>query len=373
METRAPYAVIGFFVLAAIVAVFGFVYWLNNTGGLGERQVYRVRFENSVSGMLTGSAVLFNGIRVGEVTDLRLNPEAPQEIIATIAVAPATPIRADTTASIDFQGLTGVAVVTLGGGTPTAPRLVSTDGRPPMIKADPMAWQNMTQAARTVLRRLDTVLAENAEPLRGTIANLNTFSEALARNSARIDGIVAGVERMTGGGAAGAPPVSYNLTAPRAFPASDRKRGQVAIPEPVALLMFDTQKLLIQPNPAEGPTFARAQWADNIPKLVQSKIIQAFENANYLEAVSRPVDGLASDYQLLLDIRSFQISTAGAPVADVELSARIMGANGKIVAMRTFRSSVPAQLTDARSAALSLDQAFGAVATDLVIWAAAAL
>jgi phospholipid/cholesterol/gamma-HCH transport system substrate-binding protein len=56
------------FVLAVVGAVFGFVYWLQNIGGLGERTVYQIKFENSVSGLLVGSAVLFNGIRVGEVT-----------------------------------------------------------------------------------------------------------------------------------------------------------------------------------------------------------------------------------------------------------------------------------------------------------------
>ena len=80
--------------LAAIVAVFGFVYWLHNTGGLGERTVYRVRFENTVSGLLTGATVLFNGIRVGEVTELRLSPDDPRQVLATIAVAPSAPIRA---------------------------------------------------------------------------------------------------------------------------------------------------------------------------------------------------------------------------------------------------------------------------------------
>ena len=74
METRAPYAIIGLFVLAAIGAVLGFVYWLNNTGGLGERRVYRVQFDTPVSGLLVGASVLFNGIRVGEVTELKLPP-----------------------------------------------------------------------------------------------------------------------------------------------------------------------------------------------------------------------------------------------------------------------------------------------------------
>ena len=61
METRAPYALIGSLVLAAVAAIFGFVYWLNNAGGLGKRTIYEVRFENTVSGLLKGAGVLFNG------------------------------------------------------------------------------------------------------------------------------------------------------------------------------------------------------------------------------------------------------------------------------------------------------------------------
>jgi phospholipid/cholesterol/gamma-HCH transport system substrate-binding protein len=123
METRAPYALIGLFVLAIIGAVFGFVYWLHNTGGLAERAYYRIRFEHSVSGMLVGAAVLFNGIRVGEVTDLKLDPANPNQVLTTIGVIAGTPIRSDAKAGIEFQGLTGVAVVALSGGNPAAPAL----------------------------------------------------------------------------------------------------------------------------------------------------------------------------------------------------------------------------------------------------------
>src|ERR1700733_15818383 len=100
METPAPFVFIGLFLLAIVGAPFGFVYWLHNTGGLGERTVYRVRFENTVSGLLTGAGVLFNGIRVGEVTDLKLDPDNPREVMATITVAAATPVRADAQAGL---------------------------------------------------------------------------------------------------------------------------------------------------------------------------------------------------------------------------------------------------------------------------------
>jgi phospholipid/cholesterol/gamma-HCH transport system substrate-binding protein len=70
METRARYALIGLFMLAVIAASFAFVYWLENKGGFAQRETYQIRFQGSVSGLLIGSAVLFNGIRVGEVTGL---------------------------------------------------------------------------------------------------------------------------------------------------------------------------------------------------------------------------------------------------------------------------------------------------------------
>ena len=78
MEIRAPYVLIGGFVLAVIAAGFGFVYWLHNAGSLTERTTYRIHFENTVSGLLTGAAVLFNGIRVGEVTALELDRQQSQ-------------------------------------------------------------------------------------------------------------------------------------------------------------------------------------------------------------------------------------------------------------------------------------------------------
>src|ERR1043166_9752709 len=107
METRAPFLVVGAFVLAAIAAVFGFVYWLHNSGGLGPRATYHVEFEGSVPGLLVGAAVLFNGIRVGEVTECARAPDSPRRGDATSAGSLTTPMRADTKGGLEGQGLTG--------------------------------------------------------------------------------------------------------------------------------------------------------------------------------------------------------------------------------------------------------------------------
>lgn len=370
MEIRARYVQVGAFTLAVIAAGFVFVYWLNNVGGLRERAVYHIRFENSVSGLLRGSAVLFNGIRVGEVTSLELSPDKPRQVQATVAIERSTPVRADTAVGIDFQGLTGSPVIALTGGISAAP-LATARGEIPVLVADPAASQSMSQAARDVLRRFDTVLAENSQPLRNMIANLDTFSGALARNSDRLDGIVAGLERLTGGAAAKARQAVYDLTVPSGFPAPEKVlEGQLVVPDPTALSLLDTEKILIKPAAGPSTTVPDGQWGDTVPKMLQMKVIQAFENAGNFSAVSRPVEGLTGDYQLLIDIRRFQITTAAAPVAEVEFAGKVLDGNGRILETRIFRATQPAAAADAPAATAALDQAFGKVATELVAWTA---
>src|SRR6202166_5038305 len=142
METRAPFVVVGAFVLAAIAAVFGFVYWLHNTGGLGPRAAYHVQVEGSAPRVLVGAAVLVNGMRVGEVTDLGLAPDNPRRVNAAISVASTTPVRSDTKVGLEFQGLTGVPAIALEGGAQAA-----NSGEGPTLLAEPGAGQSMTQAA----------------------------------------------------------------------------------------------------------------------------------------------------------------------------------------------------------------------------------
>jgi phospholipid/cholesterol/gamma-HCH transport system substrate-binding protein len=260
METRAPFVVVGAFVLAAIAAVFGFVYWLQNTGGLGPRTTYQVRFEGSVPGLLVGAAVLFNGIRVGEVTGLGLAPDSPRGVNATISVASTTPVRADTKVGLEFQGLTGVPVIALEGGL-----LVANADKVPTLVAEPGAGQGMTQAARDALRKVDSVLTENSGALKESIGNFKVFSEGLARNTGKLDGIVAGLERMTG--VTSPPPkITYDLRAlQNPGPVSKVINVQWAIPEPTAVAMLETQRFLFSPA-QEYSGFAEAMWADGAAK-----------------------------------------------------------------------------------------------------------
>ena len=368
METRAPFVLIGAFVLAAIAAVFGFVYWLHNTGGLGPRTSYHVQFEGSVPGLLVGAAVLFNGIRVGEVTDLGLAPDHPRRVNATIAVMSTTPVRADTKVGLEFQGLTGVPVIALAGG-----QQLGASGAVPTLIAEASAGQSMTQAARDALRRVDAVLADNAEPLKTTIANLQVFSDGLARNTGKLDGIITGLERMTGGGGSAAK-VTYDLRAARTFPGTSGKilKGELVVPEPTAVAMLETQRFLFSPA-NEAPEFANVMWADSIPKLLQARLLESFENYDIAHAPLRSMDGVQADYQLLIDVRRFQITIDPEPVADIELSARILDKDGKVVASRLFQEAEKFDKIDPPTAATAFNDAFVRITRGMVAWTVDAL
>lgn len=362
METRAPFVVVGAFVLAAIAAVFGFVYWLHNTGGLGPRATYHVQFDGSVPGLLVGAAVLFNGIRVGEVADLGLAPDNPRRVNATISVSSTTPVRSDTKVGLEFQGLTGVPVIALEGGT-----LLKDSGAVSTLIAEPGAGQGMTQAARDTLRRVDSVLAENAEPLKSTIANLQVFSEGLARNTGKLDSIVAGLEKMTGGGTP-AQKMTYDLRAPQnQGSASKSIKGQLAIPEPTAVAMLETQRMLFSPV-KDYPGFAEFLWADSIPKLLQARLIESFENYDIAHAPLRVAEMGQTDFQLLIDVRRFRIATGSEPAAEIGLSARIVDKNGKVVASRLFEDSQKFDKVEPPAAIAAFDDAFGRIAKEMIAW-----
>jgi phospholipid/cholesterol/gamma-HCH transport system substrate-binding protein len=367
METRAPYVVVGAFVLATIVAVFGFVYWLHNTGGLGPRKTYHVQFDGSVPGLLVGAGVLFNGIRVGEVIDLGLAADNPRQVNATISVASTTPVRADTKVGLEFQGLTGVPVITLEGGA----QLVGT-GEVPTLIAEPGAGQSMTQAARDALRKVDAVLTENSEPLKKTFANLETFSDGLARNTGKIDNILAGLEKTMGGGTP-AQKTTYDLRAPQnPGPASKPLKGQLAIPEPTAIAMLETQRFLFSPA-KDYPGFADSIWADSIPKLLQARLIEGFENYDINHAPLRVTDVGQTDFQLLVDVRRFRIATDSGPVAEIGFSVRIVDKNGKVVASRLFEDAEKFDKVEPPAAVAAFNEAFGRMAKDLIAWTVQAL
>ena len=207
METKANYVVIGFFTIGVLVAGFTFVHWFRSIGKSTVSANYHVVFQGPVGGLRTGAGVLFNGMRVGEVSDLQLNRHDPKQVIATIRVDANTPVRADTIVGLDFQGLTGIANISLRGGDPTAAALPEGADGMAVLTAEPAATQDITASVREVLRKVDTFIADNQSSLHNSLANIETFTDTLKKNSEHLNNVMAsadrvmkGVESLTGAG-----------------------------------------------------------------------------------------------------------------------------------------------------------------------------
>lgn len=364
MEIRARYLTIGLFTLGVIAAGFLFVFWLNNAGGLGKREQYNLIFKGSVAGLFVGSPVTFNGVRTGEVGNISVYSADPRQVVVGIGVAEGTPVLSDTKVMLDFQGLTGAATVALLGGDPgAAPLQPNRPGDLPFLTANADATLSMTQSVRAALQKFDTLLTDNADPLKNTIGNLNTFTTALARNSDRVDGILAGLERMTGGAGKKSTGQVVDLSPPKALGLIAKvPAGQIAITEPTALGALDTDKLVL--DPAAAADTPSASWADALPKLMQARLVQSFENAGMAGQVMRG-DGSTSDYLLQSDIRAFGIASDGA---ELELGAKLLDAKGRVLAGKIFKVKSALVSPDAKIAAQVLNDAFGRATQELIGW-----
>jgi phospholipid/cholesterol/gamma-HCH transport system substrate-binding protein len=152
-------------------------------------------------------------------------------------------------------------------------------------------------------------------------------------------------------------------------PLENPPSGQLQVSEPTAIVSFDSQKILYRTEGGERVPAEDGQWGDTTSKILHAKVIQTFENAHYMRVV-RPTDAIASDFQLLLDLRSFEVVTAPERRAEVEFTAKVVGEGGKVLDGRTFRATAPVKAEDTAAAAAGLNDAFGQAAGELVKWVA---
>jgi phospholipid/cholesterol/gamma-HCH transport system substrate-binding protein len=203
METKANYVAVGIFTLALLLAAFGFVWWSSGVGGGGDFATLRVKIPGSASGLGRGSAVLFNGVKVGDVTRIFIDVNDPTVALADTTIDRLTPITKSTTADVGLAGLTGQASIELKGGAVGEENILAVaeaNGTVAEITANPSALGNILQLAQNFLTRADAVLTgvesfvnEARVPLVATATNAQKFSEALGRNADNIDSFLASV------------------------------------------------------------------------------------------------------------------------------------------------------------------------------------
>ncbi|GAB4375298.1 MAG: MlaD family protein [Acidobacteriota bacterium] len=199
METRASHVLVGAFAIAIVGLAFAGILWL---GRLDRQQgrLYELVFEDRVVGLSVGSAVQFQGIPVGEVRRLALDPGDPRRVIAVIRIDPEVPVRQGVVAELQLQGITGQSIVQLVGARPDAPPLgAPPDGGLPRIPTRPSRLQQLVADAPTLLAQSNLVLSrlerlldeENQQRIRSLLAHLEQASAGLARQEPRFDGLVA--------------------------------------------------------------------------------------------------------------------------------------------------------------------------------------
>ena len=200
METRANYIMVGLFVLLLAFGLLGFILWLAKFQFEQEFARYDIVFESAVTGVREGSAVRYQGVRVGEVLRVDLDEERPTAIRVRIEVEKRTPVRADSKATLELEGLTGGRYVLLSGGSPDAPPLEPPPGRdfaeiPPGVSSFEEVLEGAPEVLENVnllLRRAQALLSDtNLRNIEQLIANMSAVTGAIADNSDNIDQLIA--------------------------------------------------------------------------------------------------------------------------------------------------------------------------------------
>lgn len=199
METKANYVLIGAFTIA--VAIFGllFLLWAANYASARNWQRYDVIFNEPVTGLTVGSAVQYNGIAVGTVEDLKLDPQDPRMVMAHLKLQHDAPIKVDTRARLSQAGLTGSPFIQLTGGSPNAPPLEPDErDQVPVILTEPSALQNIADTANRLVERLDRMFSEeNVEHFSATMANIDRMTGAIGGQDADLRALIINARRAT--------------------------------------------------------------------------------------------------------------------------------------------------------------------------------
>jgi phospholipid/cholesterol/gamma-HCH transport system substrate-binding protein len=199
METRAKHITVGAFVLTSVLAIAFFVFWLARFQGEAKYYDYFVRFSGSVSQLRIDSTVLFGGIPVGRVTDVSIDPENSELARVDLAIREGTPIRVDSQATLELQGIAGGVVVQISRGTKKA-ALLEPDSE---IKAGPSALEQIVRRVPDLLTKIDGITDRmndllsdrNRQAFSNSLANLEAITRQLSGEAGSAEGIMANASR----------------------------------------------------------------------------------------------------------------------------------------------------------------------------------
>ncbi|PYC23731.1 MlaD family protein [Pseudomonas mosselii] len=201
METRAHHVLIGLVTVLVVAGAMLFGLWLTKSSVDDAFKDYEVVFNEAVSGLSRGSPVQYNGIKVGDVSSLRLDPKDPRRVLARVRLSGDTPVKEDTQAKLTLAGVTGNSFIQLSGGTPQSPELKGKDGKLPVIVASPSPISRLLNDSSDLVTNINLLLhnanlmfsESNIERLSNTLANLEQTTGAFASQKG---GITDAIEQL---------------------------------------------------------------------------------------------------------------------------------------------------------------------------------
>lgn len=205
MERSASHLIVGSFMLVLIAGLAGLVIWLARLGEPEQDRYYYIYFRGAVTGLQTGSPVRYRGVPVGSVKSIEIDAQNVELIEVTVALNPTTPVKIDTVATLQLQGITGLSFVQLQGGTQEAPLLMPNPGkRRAVIPSVPSPFERLIESAPSLLMQLDTLATraaeivndDNKEAIATILNNLKEASTTLVASTERIDHTLASAEEV---------------------------------------------------------------------------------------------------------------------------------------------------------------------------------
>ena len=202
METRASYMIVGAFVFLLFTSAMGFVIWLGKLELDKAVKLYEIGFTGSVTGLSVASPVRYRGIPVGQVTDIRIDPENVERIDVIIEVDSDIRIKSDVVAVLESQGLTGVGFIQLTGGSQNKPDLVAPPGEDlPQIPSKASVLEEVFESAPEIASRLSELVGrasimlrpENQKRFDSLLANIDAISGAFANQTDEIEALIKNV------------------------------------------------------------------------------------------------------------------------------------------------------------------------------------
>ena len=164
------------------------------------------------------------------------------------------------------------------------------------------------------------------------------------------------------------PRETYDIVAPERQLPGGRTEAQLLVKEPVALKTLNSDRVVLKPEPRVVTYLEDAQWVDTAPKLVQARLVEAFENTGRTGATAFPGDGLVIDYQLVSTLRRFEIDgTTDAAVFEIAIKL-LTDRTGQVRESRIFTARAPVNGTESADYIRALDQAFDAGAGEIIAW-----